>query len=326
MMKRISFVFPVYDEEANLAPLCAGVTEACRTAEVDYELIFVENGSRDNSLAVIKDLRAKDGRVRYLSLSRNFGHQNALYAGLKHATGDAAITMDADLQHPPELIPKLVEAWQAGAEVVYTVKEDYRLSAGRYLSMLLFYRLISKVSGIQLSFGQSDFRLMDRRALDALLSMNEYHKFLRGQVSWIGFRQTGIPYRVAPRRNGVSKFSYRNLLSFALDGIFAFSRYPLHLIMLLGVGMSFASLLYLALAMIVFGLKVCGVSVPLPWPPGWLSLIVAVTLFGSIQLIAIGILGEYIGRVYDQVKGRPSYIVRESSLGPDEGMRRGRDD
>lgn len=312
---RVSFVFPVYNEEPNLAILYKEVRGACSAAKVDYEMVFVDNGSTDNSLNLIKGLRHDDKKVTYVSLSRNFGHQNALFAGMSYAKGDAVITMDADLQHPPSLIPRMIDLWRKGAEVVYTVKGDYSLKVWKYIPMKIFYWLISRISGIQLSFGQSDFRLLDRKVLEALIRIPEYHKFLRGQVKWLGFRQEGLSYNVEKRHSGESKFSYKNLFSFALDGILAFSRYPLHLIMLIGVIISAMSFLYLSFVSFVLILKILNIPHALSLPPGWVSLIASVSLLGSIQLIAIGILGEYIGRIYDQTKGRPVFIVREMSEG-----------
>jgi dolichol-phosphate mannosyltransferase len=312
--EKISFVFPVFNEESNLQELYRRVRQACGEAGVGaYEMVFVDNGSTDNSLAVIKELRRLDESVRYVSLSRNFGHQNALFAGMCHANGDATITMDADLQHPPSLIPKMIECWRKGAEVVYTMKNDHQLAPQKYFLVKLFYWVISKVSAVQLSFGQSDFRLLDRKVLSVIVEIPEYHKFLRGQVKWIGFRQEGLSYDVEKRLSGEPKFTYRNLFSFALDGILAFSRYPLHIIMLLGMVISTISLLYLTFAFVVAVLHVLNISRLLPLPPGWLSLIVSVSLLGSMQLIAVGILGEYIGRIYDQTKGRPVFIIREKS-------------
>lgn len=309
---KVSVVFPVFNEEGNLDLLYRQVKDACAESAVDFEMIFVDNGSTDRSLEVIKTLAFHDGSVRYLSLSRNFSHQNALFAGMEHSQGDAVITMDADLQHPPALIPKMIEAWRKGAEVIYTTKNNYNISFARMLPVKLFYWLISKISGMQLSFGQSDFRLLDRKALNAILGMPEYHKFLRGQVSWIGFKQAGLSYDVGTRHSGRSKFSYRSLFAFALDGIFSFSRYPLHLIMLIGTAISLLSFIYICYITVIWFLRIMHV-VYISLPSGWATLAVAMFFLGSIQLIAIGILGEYVGRIYDQTKGRPVFIIREAS-------------
>ncbi len=314
--EKVSIVFPVYNEEKNLAVLYDKVKEATLKAEVEYEMIFVDNGSTDESLNIIKMIHSKDSRARYVSLSRNFGHQGAIFAGMSYASGDAVITMDADLQHPPSLIPGMIDEWRKGAEVVYTVKEDPNLSYVRSITVKIFYALISKVSGLQINFGQSDFRLLDKKVLKVILDMCEYHKFLRGQVSWVGFRQIGLAYKVGKRHGGKSKFSYGNLFSFALDGIFAFSRYPLRILALIGLILSIASFAFILFVSSVWALKLLGIPHSFPFPPGWATIVVSILFLSSIQMMMMGVLGEYIGRVYDQSKGRPVYIVREKSEGP----------
>lgn len=311
--QKISIVFPVYNEASNLKALYQQVKQACAELTVDYEIIFVDDGSCDNSLEVIKGIRNNDYRVKYISLSRNFGHQNAIFAGMSYCTGDAVITMDADLQHPPALIQKMVDLWRSGAEVVYTTKKSTNLSFLERIIFSLFYWTISKISGLHLDFGQSDFRLLDRKVAKIILQIPEYHKFLRGQVQWIGFRQKALPYDVDKRHAGESKFSYRGRFSFALDGIFAFSRYPLHLIAVVGILVLIASFVYILFVFLIWFLDKFNISHHFPLVPGWMSLVVAIFFLGSIQLIAIGILGEYIGRIFDQVKGRPLFIVKEKS-------------
>ncbi len=312
-METISIVFPVWNEAENLDTLYQRVVEACREARVEPELIFVDNSSTDESLTVIKQLRVRDRRVGYVSLSRNFGHQNALFAGMSFAKGQAVITMDADLQHPPVLIPQMVQQWRQGVEVVYTTKIDSALPWRRRCSARLFYWVISKLSGLQLTFGQTDFRLLDRKVLEVLLRIPEYHKFLRGQIKWVGFRQEGLSYNVEPRLSGTSKFSYRHLLAFALDGIVAFSRYPLRLVTIAGLITFAFSVIYIGYILLLVGLKLLQVSHLAPFPPGWMTLATAVLCLGSLQLVALGVLGEYIGRIYDQTKGRPVFIVREQA-------------
>lgn len=311
-MEKVSVILPVYNEESNLVPVYEGIKEACGKVNVDYEIIFVDNGSIDNSLNVIKKLRAEDKNVAYLSLSRNFGQQGALFAGMSYSSGAAVITMDADLQHPPALISKMIELWREGIEVVYTIKKGAELNLIKYAAVKIFYRLISKISGLKLNFGQSDFRLLDRKVVDIISGMREYHKFLRGQVSWIGFKQEGLSYDVEKRHSGKSKFSYHNLFSFAFDGIFAFSRQPLHLIMLFGIVVAGTSFFYIFFVLVVWVVTILNISHSWIMPPGWITLSVSVFFLGSIQLIAIGVLGEYIGRIYDQVKERPVFIVRET--------------
>jgi len=312
-IQKISFVFPVLNEEGNLEALYQRVKQACVQSNADYEMVFVDNGSTDNSLDTIKGLRERDKKVIYISLSRNFGHQSALFAGMSYCSGDAVITMDADLQHPPSLIPKMVDLWRKGAEVVYTIKKNYKLAPAKYFMIKFFYWFISKISKLQLNFGQSDFRLLDKKVFKVILQIPEYHKFLRGQVSWVGFRQQGLSYNVGERHSGESKFSYGRLLLLALNGIFAFSRYPLHLVMLAGIVISGLSSLYIFCVFAIWFLKIINIFHNIPLPPGWATLIVAIFFLGSIQLIAIGILGEYVGRIYDQTKGRPVFIIREMS-------------
>jgi glycosyltransferase involved in cell wall biosynthesis len=309
----VSIVFPVYSEESNLEPLYRCVREALSRVDAEYDMVFVDNGSTDSSLEIIKGLSRRDSRVRYISLARNFGHQAALFAGMGHATGDAVITMDADLQHPPSLIPTMVSLWQDGYDVVYTTKRNHKLPWLKRQQVKAFYWLISRLSGLRLSYGQSDFRLADRSVISALLEIPEYRKFLRGMVEWVGFKQVGLDYDVQDRHSGESKFSFVSLFSFAIDGILAFSALPLRLILAAGVVAALGALTY-ALAAIIMGL----LSLFNPMfelPPGWATLAATITFFGGAQLIAIGAVGEYIARTYEQSKGRPVYIVRESSDG-----------
>ena len=307
----LSLVFPAYNEGSNLRALYDEVSDAVKAAEIDYEMVFVDNGSSDGSLALIKSLSSQDSRVRYVSLSRNFGHQAGLFAGMSHSRGDAVITMDADLQHPPSLIPEMVRKWREGFDVVYTTKTKHHVGAIKGLQMRMFYWGLGKLSGLKLSFGQSDYRLLDRRVLDALLNIEEYRKFLRGTVEWMGFRQTGIEFVVTPRRAGESKFSYLALVSFALDGILGFSSQPLRWFAAAGVMVAGLCGLYgiYVLALVAVNLSDSSVVIP----PGWASLAVAVVFLGGVQLLGIGVLGEYISRVYDQTKGRPVFLVRETS-------------
>jgi glycosyltransferase involved in cell wall biosynthesis len=307
----LSLVFPAYNEESNLRALYDEVSNAVKAAEIDCEMVFVDNGSSDGSLALIKSLSSQDSRVRYVSLSRNFGHQAGLFAGMSHSRGDAVITMDADLQHPPSLIPEMVRKWREGFDVVYTTKAKHHVGVIKGLQIRMFYWGLGKLSGLKLSFGQSDYRLLDRRVLDALLSIEEYRKFLRGTVEWMGFRQTGIEFVVIPRRAGESKFSYWALVSFALDGILGFSSQPLRWFAAAGAMVAGLCGLYgiYVLALVAVNLGDSSVVIP----PGWASLAVAVAFLGGVQLLGIGVLGEYISRVYDQTKGRPVFLVRETS-------------
>ena len=308
----VSVAFPVFNEDENLEMLHAEVTRALETTGLAFELIFVDNGSTDASLSIIKRLSETDPRVEFVSLSRNFGHQGALLAGISHAQGEAVITMDADLQHPSALLPEMVRLWQEGFEVVFTRKRRYPVRGMRLRQVKLFYWLMSKWSGLHLSFGQSDFRLLDRKVFEVFLRMPEARKFLRGLVEWVGFRQTGLEYDPLPRHAGESKFPFRALVSFAVDGIISFSLLPLR--WSLGLGFIVASMSFVyGIAMVVMGLlNYAGMSVPLP--PGWATLVVSILFLSGIQLIAIGMLGEYVGRIFEQTKGRPEFIVRTASL------------
>ncbi len=308
----VSVAFPVFNEAENLEMLHAEVTRALETTGLAFELIFVDNGSTDASLSIIKRLSETDPRVEFVSLSRNFGHQGALLAGISHAQGEAVITMDADLQHPSALLPEMVRLWQEGFEVVFTRKRRYPVHGMRLRQVKLFYWLMSKWSGLHLSFGKSDFRLLDRKVFEVFLRMPEARKFLRGLVEWVGFRQTGLEYDPLPRHAGESKFPFRALVSFAVDGIISFSLLPLR--WSLGLGFIVASMSFVyGIAMVVMGLlNYAGMSVPLP--PGWATLVVSILFLSGIQLIAIGMLGEYVGRIFEQTKGRPEFIVRAASV------------
>lgn len=313
----VSIAFPVWNEEDNLEELHKRVTEALVDTGVGYELMFVDNGSTDGSLAVIKRLRDRDTCVRYVSLSRNFGHQAGLFAGMSHATGDAVITMDSDLQHPPSLIPEMVRLWREGSDVVYTTKRGHHYSGLKGLQVKLFYWLISRVSGLNLSFGQSDFRLLDRQVVNTLLRMPEYRKFLRGAVDWVGYQQAALEYDVADRYRGKSKFSYKSLVSFAVDGVLAFSTMPLRWMLATGLIIASASVAYAIVAATLGILSLAGAGLALP--PGWATIAASISFFGGVQLIAIGVVGEYIGRIYEQTKGRPVFIVRDGSEKRGEG-------
>ncbi|MBI2495063.1 MAG: glycosyltransferase family 2 protein [Candidatus Omnitrophica bacterium] len=305
-------IFPLRDEAGNLKVLYERVREAFRQAGVpSYELVFVDDGSRDESLTIIKTLRADDPCVRYLSLSRSFGHQAALFAGLCWARGRAVIMMDADLQHPPELIPEMIRLWREGYEIVYTTKRNAQIAWFWRWQMRLVYPVLSKLAGLRLSFGQSDFRLLDSKVAEVLRSMPEYRKFLRGLVSWVGFKQIGIAYTVPKRCEGRSKYSYRTLARLALDGLFAFSAFPLRMLLWFGITLSAILAPYMVWVMSLGVRRMLGEVVD--YPTGWVTVVVAVLLIGSVQLVAIGLMGEYIARIFEQTQGRPPFIVREYS-------------
>jgi polyisoprenyl-phosphate glycosyltransferase len=305
----ISVVAPAFNEEENLIALYERCKKIVEDGGSAFEMVIAENGSIDGSLKVLRDLHAKDPRVNYVSLSRNFGGQGGLLAGLEHCHGDAVVTMDADLQHPPEKIPDLLEKWETGFDVV-TSRRLSNPDTGLFRQLLnnLFYKFMDSASGIPLSERQSDFRLMDRSALDALLSLPEKNKYFRCLSYWVGFSQAYIEYEAAPRLKGVTKFRPLDLLKFAAEGITAFSVLPLHIFAVIGTVISVGSLFY-------------GLIILLDWmfskdfnaPPGFATLSIGIYFLGGVQLIGIGVLGEYLGRVYDEARGRPGYIVREAT-------------
>lgn len=308
----VSVAFPVFNEEDNIQPLYDAVTRALEPIGLSFELIFVDDGSTDRSLEIVKALRQRDPRVQYVSLSRSFGHQRALVAGLRHARGAAVITMDGDLQHPPSVLPEMIRLWREGFEVVYTHKRSNHVRGLRRLQMTVAYYLISKWSGLRLSFGQSDFRLLDRRVLDVILAIPESRKFLRGLVQWVGFRQIGLAYDPAPRFAGEAKYTFRSLAALAANGVFSFSMVPLRFALAIGSGVAAVSLLFGLIVLLLGVSRAAGANVWLPAP--WASVAAALTFLAGVQLMAIGLVGEYLGRVLEQTKGRPEFIVRESSL------------
>jgi polyisoprenyl-phosphate glycosyltransferase len=312
-LELLSVVVPLRDEEGTVRELYRRVDAAL--ADVPFELLLVDDASTDRTGELLDELADTDSRVRVLRLSRNFGHQAALTAGLEHARGDAVAMLDGDLQDPPELLPKMVVHWRSGSDVVSAVRTD-RAGEGRVklTTARWFYRLFSKLSDLDLTQDAGDFRLLDRRALDALLSMRERNRFLRGMSAWVGYTQTAVPYERQARHAGETKFTLRKMLRFSLDAITSFSWRPLQLATVLGFVLSLVALLAIPL---VIGLRLAGETIP-----GFATVLCVVLLLGGIQLITAGIIGEYVGRIYDEVKGRPLYLVRESrNLGPGAGRR-----
>jgi polyisoprenyl-phosphate glycosyltransferase len=300
-LELLSVVAPMYNEEATAEAFYERVQGALEG--IPFELVVVDDGSTDSTPEILDRLAAEDPRVRVVYLSRNFGHQTAITAGLDHARGDAVVMIDADLQDPPEVIPRLVEQWRRGSDVVYAVRE-HRAGETRFklVTARWFYRLISSLSHIELQQDSGDFRLMDRRALDALLSMRERSRYLRGMTVWVGFSQAAVGYQRDPRHAGETKYTVGRMLRFSLDAIASFSHTPLQAATVLGF--LFSMVAFLAIPVVIV-LKVLGAYLP-----GFTTITVVVLLLGGIQLIAVGIIGEYVGRIYDEVKRRPLYLVR----------------
>jgi glycosyltransferase involved in cell wall biosynthesis len=307
-LRLLSVVAPVYDEDALVEAFHARVCGALEG--IPFELILVDDGSRDRTPQLLAELAAGDGRVRVIQLSRNFGHQTALTAGLDHARGDAVAMLDADLQDPPELIPEMLGHWRRGTDVVYAVRRRregetrFKLATARW-----FYKLFSTLADVELEPDSGDFRLLDRAPLDALLSMRERNRFLRGMTVWVGYTQTAVPYERDARHAGETKYTLRKMLGFSLDAISSFSHRPLQLATLIGF---VCAALAFVLIPVVVALRLAG-----SYLPGFGTITIAVLLLGGIQLMAIGMIGEYVGRIYDEVKRRPLYLVRQRLNEPD---------
>ncbi len=280
-------------------------------AGLPFEIVIVNDGSSDGTAAVLEELAAADDRIRVVALSRNFGHQTALTAGLEHAAGDAVVMIDADLQDPPELIPDLVEWWRKGSDVVVAVREqregETRL---KLMTAHWFYRLLGRVAQIEVEHNAGDFRLLSRRALDALLAMPERNRYIRGMTAWVGFTHTSVPYHRASRYAGETKFSFFKMLRFSFDAVTSFSYVPLQMATVLGF--VFAAMAFVGIP-VAIAFRLAGEFVP-----GITTTVIAVLLLGGIQLMAIGVIGEYLARVYDEVKRRPLYVV-ESKRNFDAG-------
>lgn len=302
----LSVIVPCYNEEAVLRELhqrLATMLEQIDTSS--YEIIYVDDGSADETPQIIRELLMDDEHVRVLRLSRNFGHQVAVTAGLEHASGDGVLVIDADLQDPPEVIPEMVARWRDGYDVVYGMRINRAgETAFKLWTAKTFYRLLNHLSGIKMPLDVGDFRLLDRKVVNALLAMPERDRFLRGMVSWVGFRQVAVLYDRAPRLAGASKYPLLKMIRFAADGILSFSFMPLRLATWTGfiaIGIALAGIIYAVLLRFLTD----------DWVRGWASLFVAVLFMGGVQLITLGIIGEYIGRIYGEVKQRPLYFLQE---------------
>ena len=304
-----SIVAPVYNEVEILPELYKRIAAVMTGMGEPWELILVNDGSHDGSAEEMDTLYARDPEhVRVVHFARNFGHQIAVTAGMDYARGEAIVLIDADLQDPPEVIPELVEKWREGYEVVYAVRKE-RKGEGwfKLATAKLFYRLIYRITDVDIPLDTGDFRLMDRRVVDVIQSMRERHRFIRGMVSWVGFRQTGVPYTRQERYAGTTKYPLRKMLRFAWDGITGFSYFPLQLATYMGFAI--AGLSTLAILVVVY-LRAFTAARPLE---GQATTLVMVLFLGGVQLICLGIIGEYLGRIYNEVKGRPLYIVSKVS-------------
>ncbi len=304
----ISIVVPVLNEEKNLLLLHERLVNVVKTISNDYEIIFVNDGSKDNSLAIIKKLAAQFSQIKYIDFSKNFGHQLAVFAGLESAQGNAIVIIDADLQDPPELIKKLYHKMQEDFDVVYAQRE--KRAGESWLKLMtakLFYRFINRLSDVTIPLDTGDYRIISKKIRDIIVAMPEHNKFLRGQIAWTGFNQTSILYTRDERYAGKTNFTYSKMFSFAFDGITAFSNLPLKLATYMGFLVSLVS--FVVIIYTLYQKYINGNVVQ-----GWSSLMVSILFIGGVQLICLGIIGEYLGRIMDNVKQRPLYIVRESNV------------
>ena len=306
---------PVLNEADNLRDFYARLHNALAALEIPWDLLFVDDGSTDTSLAIIAELAESNSNIQWLSLSRNFGKELAMTAGLDHTASDAVVIIDADLQDPPEVIPTLVERWREGFDVVYaqrTARDGESLI--KRSTAAGFYRVINWLSRTRVPPDTGDFRLLSRRTVDALGRLRERHRFMKGLFAWVGYRQTAVPYRREPRQGGQSKFNYRRLWQFAMEGITSFSNIPLKAASYLGLLAAASALgygLYIIFKTLIYGDPV----------PGYPSLMVVILFLGGIQLIALGVIGEYLGRVFDEAKNRPLYLVESDNLNTDDRQR-----
>lgn len=307
----LSVIVPCFNEqdviEQTYIKLKAVLDDIRKNQTIEYELIFIDDGSQDKTLNILKQVALQDKSVRYISFSRNFGKESAMLAGLSYADGDCVVIMDADLQHPPELIPRMLEAYREGYDQVIGKRNRHGDARRKTLSAGLYYRLINHLVDVKMADGIGDFRLLSRKAVNAVLSMKEYNRFSKGMFSWIGFKQKIIEYENQPRAGGETKWSMRRLLSYGIDGLLSFNNKPLRLCCVFGGFLVVVSFVYILITFIQILIR--GIDVP-----GYFTTICAVMIIGGVQLISIGVLGEYIGRIYYEVKRRPSFLIQESNI------------
>ena len=301
----ITIIVPLVNEQDGLKALHSRLVAVLETLGCSWVILFIDDGSTDNTLSELRELNSRDPRVRAVALSRNFGKERAVAAGLQYASGDAAILMDGDLQHPLEVIPELVRHWREGYDIAYGQRLDRKAHWASHDTVAhAFYALFRALSGIPLRAGSGDFRLLSRKAINAMNQLGERARFNKGLYSWIGFKAIGVPYMPAERTHGRPKWKWRRLIGFAVDGITAFSTIPLRVWSLLGLAISLSALvyaIYFLVSTLVFGADV----------PGFPSLIISIMFLSGVQLTSLGVLGEYLGRVYEEVKGRPLYVVAD---------------
>lgn len=304
-MKKVSVVIPMYYEEEVAKTCYDRVVKVLKSIEdYTYEIIFINDGSKDKTLEILENIAKKDNNVKIISFSRNFGHQAAVTAGIKYVTGDAIVIIDADLQDPPELIPEMLKLWKQGNEVIYG-KRKLRKGESKFklLTAKMFYKTLNALSDVDIPKDTGDFRLVDRKVIDVVNSMPEHNKFLRGLFSWVGFKQVEYEYERKERVAGKTKYPLKKMLKLAADGIISFSSKPLKIVGGLGIISIVVSLAILIYSLISYAFELNNLM------PGWTSIMVAITLFSGVQLLSIWVMSEYIARIYDETKNRPQYIV-----------------
>ena len=305
-MKKISVVIPVYFEEEVVGECYTRTKRVLESlkSKYEYEIIFVNDGSKDKTLDILEEISEEDNSVKVISFSRNFGHQAAVTAGLKYATGDAVVIMDADMQDPPEVIEQMISLWEQGNEVIYAKRKTRKGETKfKLLSATMFYRILNGLSDVDIPKDTGDFRLADKKVVEVINSMPEHNKFLRGLFSWVGFKQIPIEYERKERFAGKTKYPFKKMIKLASDGIISFSTKPLKILGILGIISIFISLAILLYALISFIFKLNNLT------PGWTSIMVTVTFFAGVQLLSIWIMSEYISRIYDESRNRPEYII-----------------
>ena len=308
MPVEISVIVPLFNEQENVYPFYQRLKTVLNNTCSSYEMIFVDDGSRDGTIVAIEKLAGEDPSVKYISFSRNFGHQVALFAGMEKCTGNYVVLIDGDLQDPPEVIESLFTKLREGYNIVYAKRESRKgESFFKKLTAKFFYRVLNRITSINIPLDTGDFRIMDKKVCTELVRMNEHNKFLRGQIAWLGFKETAIHFTRDERKSGNSAFTYGKMIRFAIDGITGFSRFPLKFASLSGIIFSFAAfifIIYVMLAKLLWGQTISG----------WASLMVTILFLGGIQLLSIGIIGEYMSRINDNVRNRQQYIVDKTNL------------
>jgi polyisoprenyl-phosphate glycosyltransferase len=305
----LSVVIPVFNEEENITVLYSRLTAVLEDTHIDYEIIFVDDGSNDGSLNQLQNLSVQDKRVMVVELARNFGHQVSITAGLDFARGQAVAIMDADLQDPPEVLPEFIAKWRKGYDVIYAIREQRKERWLKRSSYALFYRLLRRVANIDIPLDSGDFCVMDRRVVELLRSMPERSRFIRGIRSWVGLNQVGLPFERHARYAGQSKYTIRRLVLLGLDGLISFSYLPLRFITFLGLSVSCLSIFlafFYFLKKLLYGLS----------PPGFATLVVSIFFLAGIQLVTMGVIGEYVGRIFEEAKRRPLYVLRRATRNP----------